>query len=183
MAQTETVDNRKDLLLLVLAADDAAPVTGVTRLQKYLYVLQEHNGWRPRLKSTYEFQPYDFGPFDDQVYADLDFLENLDLIRKEPAGEEPPAETGEQREASDSWATSDPEFAPWEEDEEIWQYRLTPKGRQFAERLHLDASERQAVEDLKSQWNGRPLSELLRWLYKTYPDTAVNSKLTHLRPS
>jgi uncharacterized protein len=183
MAHTETVDNRKDLLLLTLAANDGAPVLGVTRLQKYLYVLQEHQGWRDRLRSTYDFRPYDFGPFDDQLYADLDFLENLELIARSAAGEEPAAETGEQREASDSWATSDPEHAPWEEDPEIWRYRLTPKGREFAQRLHLDDEQRQALENLKSQWNGRPLAQLLRWLYATYPDTAVNTKLAHLKPS
>ncbi len=99
MTTTETVDNRKDLLLLTLAANDAAPVLGVTRLQKYLYVLQEHQGWREHLKSTYDFRPYDFGPFDDQLYADLDFLENLELIERSPAGEEPGAESGEQRAA------------------------------------------------------------------------------------
>lgn len=183
MPTTTPVDNRKDLLLLVLAASDAAPVIGVTRLQKYLYLLQEERGWKPRLKSTYDFRAYDFGPFDDQLYADLDFLENLHLVTKEPAGEEPSAESGEQREASDSWATSDPEFAPWEEDEAVWQYSLTDKGRAFVEHLQLDTSDREAIEDLKRQWNGRPLAQLLRWLYKTYPDTAVNTRLTHLRSS
>ena len=183
MVTPESVDNRKDLLLLILAANDSAPIVGVTRLQKYLYLLQEQLGWKSRLKTTYDFQAYDFGPFDDQVYADLEFLENLGLIEKAPAGEEPPAETGESRAASESWATSDPEFAPWEEDEEVWQYRLTPKGRGFVERLRLDRSDREVIEDLKQQWNGRPLAQLLRWLYTTYPATAVNTKLTHLRSS
>jgi hypothetical protein len=183
MSPSETVDNRKDLLLLTLLADDGASVVGVTRLQKYLYVLQEDRGWRARLTTPYEFQAYDFGPFDDQLYADLDFLENLGLIQKTPDGEEPPAENGEQRATSDSWATNDPEFAPWQEDQEIWKYCLTDKGRRFAERLHLDDAEREEIEDLKRKWNGRPLSELLRWLYKTYPDAAVNTKLIHLRAS
>jgi len=174
-------DNRKDLLLLILAAADAAPVVGVTRLQKYLYLLQEHHGWRRQLRKPYSFRAYDFGPFDDQVYADLDFLENVALIEKTPAGEEPAAEAGEQRATSDSWATSDPEFAPWDEDRKIWQYRLTPRGRRFVEQLRLENSEREAIEDVKRQWNGRPLVQLLRWLYNTYPDTAVNTKLTHLR--
>lgn len=183
MAAWETVDNRKDLLLLVLAAEDGAPVVGVTRLQKYLYLLQDQHGWRSRLKTTYDFRAYDFGPFDDQLYADLDFLENIGLIKKTPAGEEPPAENGEQRATADSWATSDPEFAPWEEDDATWQYRLTSKGRDFVGRLRLDRSDREAIEDLKRQWNGRPLAQFLRWLYTTYPDTAVNTKLTHLRSS
>ena len=183
MPAANAVDNRKDLLLLILSADHNAPVVGVTRLQKYLYLLQEQMGWGKRLKTLYRFRPYDFGPFDDQLYADLDFLENLGLISKSAAGEEPSAENGEQRAASESWATSDPEFAPWEEGDEIWQYQLTPKGRNFAQSLNLEAGEREAIEGLKEQWNGRPLAQLLRWLYKEHPETAVNTKLTNLKAS
>jgi hypothetical protein len=175
------VDNRKDLLLLVLAAADGAPVVGVTRLQKYLYLLQDQMGWGSRLRSKYDFRAYDFGPFDDQLYADLDFLENVGLIDKAPAGEEPSAEAGEQRETSDSWATNDPEFAPWEESETIWRYSLTDKGRTFVAGMNLEKSDREAIEGLKSQWNGRPLAQLLKWLYRTHPETATNTKLTHLR--
>ncbi len=183
MANNVPVDNRKDLLLLILAATDDAPVVGVTRLQKYLYLLQEHHGWKERLKTYYEFRPYDFGPFDDQLYADLDFLENLELITRTPAGEEPSAESGEQQAASDSWGTSDPEFAPWEEDEAVWRYSLTDKGRKFVERLQLDDDDRAIIEDLKQRWNDRPLTELLRWLYNAYPDTAANTRLKHLQRS
>jgi hypothetical protein len=184
MTDTATpVDNRKDLLLLVLAAEDEAPVVGVTRLQKYLYLLQEKMGWATRLRSKYDFRAYDFGPFDDQLYADLDFLENMGLLTKASAGEEPSAEAGEQRETSNSWATNGPEFAPWEESETIWQYSLTDKGRVFVQRLQLEKSDRDAIEDMKKQWNGRPLAQLLKWLYQTDPDVSVNTKLTHLRSS
>jgi hypothetical protein len=182
MNSQTTVDNRKDLLLLVLAATEFAPVIGVTRLQKYLYLLQEHQGWKARLKRGYEFQAYDFGPFDDQIYADLEFLENLDLISKEAVGEEPSAESGEERKVSESWGTSDPEFAPWANNNKIWAYRLTDRGREFVQnRLQIDQGDRKSINDLKARWNGVPLTQFLRWLYATYPDTAVNTKLTHLR--
>lgn len=184
MTPSTTVDNRKDLLLLVLAADAGAPVVGVTRLQKYMYVLQEHRGWGRRLTTSYDFEPYDFGPFDDQLYADLDFLENLGLIEKSRAGEEPAAENGEERATSESWGTSDPEFAPWEADATIWQYSLSPKGRAFVtDHLQLDDEDREVIEHLKREWNSRPLSSLLRWLYATDPPSAVNTKLAHLKAS
>jgi hypothetical protein len=104
----------------------------VTRLQKYLYLLQDQEGWGEKLgASRYQFRAYDYGPFDDQLYADLDFLENLGLIAKQPVGEEPLSESGEEQQASESWGTSDPEFAPWAADQEIWAYRLTDKGRDY----------------------------------------------------
>lgn len=182
MSDPTPVDNRKDLLLLVLDAEDSAPVVGVTRLQKYLFLLQERENWRDRLKQPYEFRAYDFGPFDDQIYADLDFLENLGLIEKGAEGDEPSAESGEERAASESWATRDPEFAPEASNETIWAYRLTNKGRQFVrDRLQVDASDLETVESLKRQWNSVPLAQFLRWLYGEYPDMAANTKLTHLR--
>lgn len=182
MATTTPVDNRKDLLLLVLSADDDAPVVGVTRLQKYLFLLQETERWKERLKRPYEFRAYDFGPFDDQIYADLDFLENLGLVEKAESGAEPSAERGEERAASESWATRDPEFAPEASSETIWAYRLTDKGREFVrDRLEVGDADREAIEDLKKRWNSVPLAQFLRWLYSEYPQMAVNTKLTHLR--
>ena len=181
MSEAIRADNRKDLLLLVLAAANEQPVVGVTRLQKYLFLLQEHTSLGAALRARYDFRPDNFGPFDDQLYADLDFLENLGLITKDPQGEEPSAEEGEQRAASESWSTNDPEFAPWTEDETFWAYRLTPEGRDFVQRLELDEGERSTIEQLKERWNSRPLAEFLRWLYAEYPETAVNTQLTHLR--
>ena len=182
MNDVTPVDNRKDLLLLVLAALDEDPVIGVTRLQKYLYLLQEQEGWKARLRQPYDFRAYDFGPFDDQIYADLDFLENLGLIEKKQAGDEPAAESGEEREVSESWATRDPEFAPEASNETIWAYHLTDRGRDFVQnRLKVDEADSRSIEELKAQWNSVPLAQFLRWLYSEYPDMAVNSKLTHLR--
>jgi hypothetical protein len=182
MSEATPVDNRKDLLLLTLAAAGCAPVVGVTRLQKYMYLLQEQEGWKARLKRPYEFRAYKYGPFDDQIYADLDFLENLHLIEREACGEEPSAENGEEKAASESWATRDPEFAPEAASATIWAYRLTDAGRRFVEeRLQVDEADKESVEQLKRRWNSVPLAEFLRWLYREHPDMAENSKLAHLR--
>jgi hypothetical protein len=182
MTTATPVDNRKDLLLLVLSAEDNAPVVGVTRLQKYLFLLQETGRWKERLKKPYEFRAYDYGPFDDQIYADLDFLENLGLIEKSASGAEPSAERGEERAASESWGTRDPEFAPEASSETIWAYRLTDRGHTFVrDRLDVNDNDRQPIEDLKQKWNSVPLAQFLRWLYSEYPQMAANTKLTHLR--
>ena len=179
------IDNRKDLLLLILAANDADPVVGVTRLQKYLFLLQEEERWHEKygIAEPYRFRPYDYGPFDDKLYADLQFLENVGLVVRRPAGEEPPVEEDEHREASNEWGTNGPEFAPWADDDQIWAYRLTDKGRRFVETLALEQADRHRLEGMKQQWNGRPLAQFLRWLYDRHPDFARNTKLRHLRPS
>jgi uncharacterized protein YwgA len=179
------VDNRKDMLLLLLAASGGEPVVGVTRLLKYVFLLQHGHGWGERfhLAEPYDFGAYDFGPFDSQIYDDLVLLENVGLIESVPTDQpEPRAERGEMELQALESGTSDPEVAPWEAEDVVRQYALTDKGCEFVERFQLDATARGELGAIKKQWNQRSLTELLRWLYKEYPDYATKTKLTHLRP-
>jgi hypothetical protein len=181
------IDNRKDFLLLLLAAhgerEDAEPVVGVTRLQKYLFLLQHAHHWDQRfhIADPYRFEPYDYGPFDAQLYDDLVMLENAGLLERSPAGPEPSAENNESRRRDFDWATVDRELAPWESEDQIQSYALTDQGREFARRYELASGDAEVLIDLKRRWNGRPLQELLRWLYQTYPEWATNTRLPHLR--
>jgi hypothetical protein len=177
------VDNRKDMLLLLLAARDGEPVVGVTRMQKYLFLLQQQHAWdrRFRFSEPYQFRAYDYGPFDSQVYDDLQFFENLDFIKAEPAGPEPASERDELRGATDDWGLADPEVRPWEEASSVFRFALTDKGLEFARRIQLSDEDRQTLEDLKSHWNKRPLRDLLKWLYSEFPKYAENTKLRHLK--
>lgn len=178
------IDNRKDLLLLVLEGNGAKPVLGVTRLQKYLFLLQKEHGWDSKfeIEKPYDFEAYNYGPFDSQIYGDLDLLENVGLIRRRPAGQEPGAEHEEMRYLSFESATTDREFQPWEEQSEVEEFELTDRGQEFvATRLRLPEEDRRALEEMKTRWNNAPLNDLLRWLYKEHPEYAANTKLQHLK--
>lgn len=179
------IDNRKDMLLLLLAAVDGEPVVGVTRLLKYAFLLQHGNHWaeRFRFEEPYDFGAYHFGPFDSQIYDDIALLENVGLIVSEPTDQpEPRAERGEMELQALESGTSDPEVAPGDEEDVVKQYALTEKGRAFVARFRLEPEARGELEELKHRWNHRSLTELLRWLYSEYPDYATETKLTHLRP-
>jgi hypothetical protein len=178
------VDNRKDLLLLVLAAANGEPVVGFTRLQKYLYLLQREYHWDEvfGIADPYRFEAHNYGPFDAQVYGDLEFLENLKLVTRRAAGEEPVAESAEMRQVATE-AASDPEFAPWEDEDVTWEWSLTERGKGFAADLELDAEHAAQLDQLKHTWNQRSLTALLRWLYKTYPESASETVLKHLKPA
>lgn len=181
------INNRKDLLLLLLGAsgrEPAEPITGVTRLQKYLFLLQEKYHWHEKfgLERPYQFEPYDYGPFDSQLYDDLALLENVGLIKAQPIGPEPTAERDEAELLASEWGTADPEFAPWEEEQRVFSYGLTDKGKEFVERLALPDDDWAVVNEIKHDWNQKSLNELLRWLYESFPPFAAKTKLHHLRP-
>lgn len=179
------IDNRKDMLLLLLAAVDGEPVIGVTRLLKYVFLLQHGKHWDERfqLAEPYDFGAYHLGPFDSQIYDDIALLENVGLIESTATDQpEPRAERGELELQALESGTSDPEVAPWETEDVVKQYALTDKGRAFVARFHIDPSARGELEELKHRWNHRSLTELLRWLYSEYPEYATETKLSHLRP-
>ena len=87
---TRTISARKLALLLLLAAREAsgrrvAPMVGVTRVQKLLFLVFKR---LPKiaptrlLKVDFNYVPEKYGPADVALYADLEFLVTLGLIRR-----------------------------------------------------------------------------------------------------
>lgn len=145
LVSCEIMMNRIDWNLLVLAAADGKPLDPA-QLQKVLFLLQERNP--QAVTDRYDFQPYDYGPFDSDVYADASKLEEYGLaIVCRTAG---------------GWKT----------------YAATVEGLRQARRLSEQA-DKTAVEYVKKAvaW-ARSLSftELIREIYKAYPNMRVNSK-------
>jgi uncharacterized protein YwgA len=60
---------RRELVLLAVVAGDEPPVSARTRLQKYVFLVQERADVHP-----YEFRAYDYGPFSRAFYDDVDEL-------------------------------------------------------------------------------------------------------------
>lgn len=80
---------RRDLLLLLIGLDFSsaeAGFGGVTRIQKLLYLLDVEEGIAPRVDG-YNFEAYKAGPYSPRIYDDLEFLENLDYIRRSASNE------------------------------------------------------------------------------------------------
>jgi hypothetical protein len=65
--------NRRELVLAILAASDGRPYTPV-QIQKAVFVICDQ---LPRLINDgpgFHFEPYDYGPFDAQVYSEIEHL-------------------------------------------------------------------------------------------------------------
>jgi len=183
--------NRKDLILLLLGVggkyETTEGINGITRLQKFLYLLEREEHLKPD-ENGFEFIAYKAGPYSAKLYDDLEFLENLGLLTSEVAGEATEGEAAEMEMSfeelmgectdtvegipSDSLTTAD----VYEER----RYRLTKDGKDRVERL-LQRGEYKSVADgirrIKSKFGDYSLNDLLYYIYTKYDDMATESEI------
>jgi uncharacterized protein YwgA len=69
--------SRDQMLLIVLSLAEGKPMTPV-QVQKSLFLADDKI--RDAFRSRYDFQPYDYGPFDRQVYVDAESLTQRGLV-------------------------------------------------------------------------------------------------------
>ncbi len=72
--------SRDEIALVVLALADGGSFTPV-QVQKSLFLASDKVASAFRRDSHYDFQPYDYGPFDRQVYLDIEGLERRGLAQ------------------------------------------------------------------------------------------------------
>ena len=137
---------RQDWLLLALSKSPGGTMSPV-QIQKALFLFGQELGGSLGTK-FYSFEPYDYGPFDSAIYADLRRMTGQGQVR----GEWSPGR---------SWKI----------------YAITEPGRKAALVLHNDANARHAefLGRTVAWVRKRSFSELLRSVYAAYPDFAVNS--------
>jgi len=176
--QVDRLD-REDALLLLLSAlsgpDAKRKITGITRLEKMMFLLQRETGFSGRLRQEFHFEPWKFGPFSKEIYEDLDLLASLGLVDAE-----------ERRLPGYVEHTELEELVESEDDEPIVEktFSLTERGRKVSERLRALITEKdwREVEQLKRRFEGVPLTRLIQYVYHKYPETTSKTVLDHLKP-
>lgn len=184
----ENISSRNLLLLLVGLDSDTAGLGGITRLQKLLFLLQKEEGFTPTA-AGYEFEPYKAGPYSPKLYDDLEFLENLGLLKGEVTSEASHAEFEEVDRLSfdhlmgrDVEKSTDGEVdgAATADTYEERRFRLTDKGRQQIERL-LESGDLLPVANkirrIKSKYGKYSLNDLLYHVYTRYPSMTTESEI------
>ncbi|ANR90132.1 hypothetical protein O972_07370 [Mycobacterium avium subsp. avium 10-9275] len=166
-----------DLVLLMLAAPTKVAsavnrVNGITRLEKLLFLVQQETDI-PNVvsKDRLQFVAYDYGPFSKDVYQAVELLEEAELVIEERVVD---------GRTIDSMEDVDVTGAVEGDEYVERQFLLTEKGAAVARLLgrhHPDVVS--ALSAIKDQYAARPLSSLIRHVYRTYPDSAVNSKIAH----
>lgn len=166
-----------DLVLLLLAAPTNVVsakdrVNGITRLEKLLFLVEKETSVAESVASGHlNFKPYDYGPFSKDVYEAVELLEESGLLTEERVVDKQTIDSME--DVSVTGAVETDEYVER-------RFALTEEGRLVANLLaqhHPDVVGQLAR--IKDQYAERSLSGLIRYVYKTYPDSAKNSVIAH----
>lgn len=182
----ETIGRRDLLMLLIGLSEDGRPtasVSGITRLQKFLYLLEREAGIVPT-GDGFAFEPYKAGPYSSKLYDDLELLENLRLLEAEATAESTDTETADLSRLTyeDLVGGFDQLEQPNDEDRafEERRFSLTQKGLRRVEDL-LKAGTLEPVVDgirtIKSKYGHYSLSDLLYCVYSKYPEMTSESEI------
>jgi hypothetical protein len=182
-----TIDNKKDILLLLLYSPGQhdgfnEPVVGRTRLVKMLFLFSKEclrhfrKGTKITEESFYEFFAWDFGPFSKQVYDDIMFFVLRDFIETDVTEEEVLPEAAAEWEEWMRMSSEDPEDEGVSEYDEQ-SFTLSAKGLRFAKSLYeaLSPEQKATLRAFKAKLNSTPLSAILRYVYEAYPDFTEKS--------
>lgn len=145
---THPTDER--VLLLLLYQNEQEPIEGITRLQKLIFLIQEEIG---ELEKSFQFEPYDYGPFSQDLYTEVDELVRRGLIRR--IDDETPS--GNER----------------------YSFKITEEGIDY---LYEEADEEirtgdigDKISQIKQEYNSMSILALLDEIYEDFEDYAAES--------
>lgn len=169
-----TVVEVDDAIVLLLGAPsenafNPAQIEGITRLEKLLFLLEKESGVSGLLTEDPEFKSHHFGPFSVKVYHAVDVLAAAGLVADSAAVSSSTEDTWE----SDVVLGIDPD--PYA----TRDISLTPLGRRYYDSLmeDLPSGTESELQQLKDRFVSLPLRQLVRYVYKRYPDFTDKSKI------
>lgn len=183
------IRNRAALLLALLYAGEGretgqqrpTPVEGITRLEKLLFLLDVEKQFLTSVPDAerFHFVPFKMGPWTQEVYDEVDFLDSLGLVTKTDRPERSPADDVHDQELFSSAIVD-----KWQRDSAISAsgsetFQLSEAGRARAAKLWaaLSDNERAQIIDVKRKFNRMNLRQFLRYVYKQHPQYAAESEI------
>jgi len=138
--------NRTQLMLAILAAAEGQAYTPV-QIQKSVFLVSRNLPNIVTEGPSFVFAPYDYGPFDRNVYSEAEILELQGLATVNAA--------------SARWRT----------------YAATPAGVESGRAVldSLPAGTRDYIKNVSAWVRSLDFATLVKSVYEAYPDTKVNS--------
>lgn len=173
------IESGVDVLMVLLYAPGNSrrpgePIKGITRLQKLLFVLWKEGHFYEAVPNLYNFQAYDFGPCMDDLYDDLEFVEELGLVKVEEVP------SGNEYEGGDEEAFLKDFGFKLVKNDTRRDFSLTSSGSAAGKEIFdsLSPNEQESLTSIKKRYNSMPFWDLLRYVYKKYPTFAAKSVLS-----
>lgn len=162
-----------DLVLMLLATPTKVEsargrVNGITRLEKLLYLVEKETSVKDSVtENQLNFKAYNYGPFSKDVYEAVELLEESGLLEEERVVDGQTIDSME--DANVTGAVEADEYVER-------RFKLTEHGHLVANLLaqHHPSVSKQ-LSNIKDRYAARSLSGLIRYVYKTYPESARNS--------
>ncbi len=172
---------KSDLLLLLLfskgySGKNNEPVRGITRLMKLVFLLDREG----KINNLYSFEPYKMGPFSNEVYPEVEFLTNYPpskpLVKTNSSNQTELEDPDESRVIEDASSLNG---IPLTSQEVNVEYELSDSGKKIAEELWkgLSDDQRRVIEDIKSKYGSLTLRDLLKYVYRNYPEMTTRSEI------
>lgn len=177
--------DREDVVLLILEASERILgrdwFSGITRLEKLLYLLECETDFEG-IGNFFRFEAHNFGPFSKEVYEAIDFLLSCELIDvRDKAFTSVYSSSDEAKLLAETSDVVDmPDEYGSESEVTEKQFQLTPNGRKVAG-IMRDAIKRrrpsdvEAIDEIVRKYGTRPLTQLIRYVYRKYPAMTVKS--------
>ncbi len=176
--------NSKDILLLMLyspgkTGKENEEIRGRTRIVKMLFIFQKE--YMKSFKADkIDFKPWNYGPWSEDIYTDIEFLKNLNFIEVGSSSSTDADVVAEEAEEFEKWEGAlDMDASATEEyNQEV--FALSDLGKGYvSERLYSDlsADQKKLLLKFKEKYNSLSLYAILQYVYKKYPDMTERSKI------
>ncbi len=184
------IENSKDLILLMLYAPGRTgkvcePISGQTRLMKMIFLFKKELYVHFKQGDTISdsafpnFEAYDYGPYSSQVYEDLEFLVNIELVAIKSDNN---AEVLDEEKAEYKyWSITNADNGSATPIGRT--FMLTSIGKEFVKEELLSGknaitpNQLLILEKFKSRCVSASLKSLLHYVYSKYGDMTTKSKI------
>lgn len=176
------VETAMDVLLVLLYARGKKAhetIAGITKLEKLVFLLAQETSLGKLIDQNFTYEPYHFGPYSAEVLDNIEALGELGLVRTSAVPSRSYVEESDRYQVGVQVNESDADSSEVDQKGNMEVFDLTDDGIKVAEVLFssLDKQQQQEVSQLKGRFNSLSLRQLLRYVYKKYPQSTTESKI------
>ena len=173
MAVSSQVISATDVLLALLYAKGSTgkynePISGTTKLEKFMYILNQESDLQKIIEEEYKFVPDNFGPCAHEIFDDIEMLKDANIVKEESKPLYTSLDEGDTETSNmDSMIIDDEHIKPTN----LRVFSLTEKGEKIGSILFksMNEEEQNKITILKKLFNKRPVSHIVKYVYEKYP--------------